>query len=907
MIVQVVRKAMGIGGALSFPAASSCAAFAGLCATLSLCLAAIAPPQARAQEKSPAPVQSDQPKHLPAPSSPLPHMRLLLDTDEASTVTLASESVETSPSLLPASGLLRNYAEAILQESSGKDLASIDALKSAIEREPGSLFLRLRLAQAYLSIQKIDEAEAALKAMPEPMAGDAGALRLRAKIAFHRQAFDEAIRFFEQSLEKQPRNKEALQTLAILYYEHRRDMEKTKEVSKRLLEIDGRNLQALICHAEASALTGEIGPAADLFERLVHYRPELADRIDSLAQRLYRRGRRDDAFELYSRGVLMAPDSQLLQRGFETLAGAEDTTATLAAYDHLAAQAPLNADIQRLYAKRLQDAQRWTDAEAQFRRTLELQPGDLASLTALAEIALQQGNLPEATARYEAALDRHPTDPEIYAEVARLHLLQGNLDAADRELRHALFLGPQNPTALVLMADVAERKGNHDASEDYLKQALDAMPANPTLLGLLAGSLERRGEMDKAAEVLEQLAAARPRDPNIYGRLFTFYLRSGREKSADLLVDRGRREFNFAADFDVLAGRIALQEDAQGMAEESLLRALQTDPRNFAARRLLASLYVSYGETDEAAMLLKEIENWLPGIEDRYVLHLSLADVYSRAHLYDDAIREFRRATEVNPDPLNAYDGLVEAMMRAGKVDEGIVLLNEIVRRFAADRPLEVQRLRARALMIQKKPDRALGILQQIRKEHPRDLDTLFMLGVLNTDMKNEREAEAVYRQVLQIDPQNPTGLNNLGYLYAQRGVRLDDAETLILQALAVMPGAGFMFDSLGWTYFRKGDFDKARLFLEQARMRMPPDPEVFMHWGALMQRDGDLQAALRLYKAAQQLDPELEGIDLKIQATEKKIAGESTEDQPAPERTARPSPRPPTRSKPDAKKSPRK
>ena len=78
-----------------------------------------------------------------------------------------------------------------------------------------------------------------------------------------------------------------------------------------------------------------------------------------------------------------------------------------------------------------------------------------------------------------------------------------------------------------------------------------------------------------------------------------------------------------------------------------------------------------------------------------------------------------------------------------------------------------------------------------------------FRRGAMYERMKNFPAAEAEFRKVLAVNPDNDNALNYLGYMLADRNIRLDEARDMILKALSREPNSGAYLDSLGWVYFR--------------------------------------------------------------------------------------------------------
>src|SRR5262249_2934954 len=106
----------------------------------------------------------------------------------------------------------------------------------------------------------------------------------------------------------------------------------------------------------------------------------------------------------------------------------------------------------------------------------------------------------------------------------------------------------------------------------------------------------------------------------------------------------------------------------------------------------------------------------------------------------------------------------------------------------------------------------------------------------------------------------------------------LDEAESLIRRALALEPQDGFFVDSLGWVYYRRGDFRRAVEELERAVELAGDDPTVAEHLGDAYERVGQPRDALRLYRDAlgrAKENPQIERLKGKIHALEDAARGE--------------------------------
>ena len=146
-------------------------------------------------------------------------------------------------------------------------------------------------------------------------------------------------------------------------------------------------------------------------------------------------------------------------------------------------------------------------------------------------------------------------------------------------------------------------------------------------------------------------------------------------------------------------------------------------------------------------------------------------------------------------------------------------------------------------------------------------------------------QSEAAFRKVLELNPKNAGALNYLGYMLADRNVRLEEAYDLIKRAVDLEPDNGAYLDSLGWVYFRQGKLDDARGLLERALERMP-DPTVRDHLGDVYLKLGKTKEAIAQWqdslrefqKAAQQeADPEeMASVNRKLDEAQAKLAAET-------------------------------
>jgi tetratricopeptide (TPR) repeat protein len=117
--------------------------------------------------------------------------------------------------------------------------------------------------------------------------------------------------------------------------------------------------------------------------------------------------------------------------------------------------------------------------------------------------------------------------------------------------------------------------------------------------------------------------------------------------------------------------------------------------------------------------------------------------------------------------------------------------------------------------------------------------------------MGNLDKLISTMEKTIELDPNHATAMNYLGYTYADRNMRLSEAESLIRRALEIRPNDGYFLDSLAWVYYRKGEYQRAEAELQRALMYIPDDPIILEHMGDILSGEGKKEEAAVYYEKA--------------------------------------------------------
>ena len=248
---------------------------------------------------------------------------------------------------------------------------------------------------------------------------------------------------------------------------------------------------------------------------------------------------------------------------------------------------------------------------------------------------------------------------------------------------------------------------------------------------------------------------------------------------------------------------------------------------------------------------------------------LSLADLYESVKKPAMAIKVYERMPASSPLKRNAQIQLATNLDSADRSDEAIKILKGVT----AEDPKDIE-----AVM-------ALGNIERGRKKfadcvttYSQGIDALpqanektnwiyyYYRGICEERSKQWSKAEADMRKALDLQPEQPHVLNYLGYSWIDQGINLDEGMKMIKRAVDQRPDDGYIVDSLGWAYFRIGNFDDAVKNLERAIDLKPEDPTINDHLGDAYWRIGRTLEAKFQWAHARDLKPEPEELP-KIEA----------------------------------------
>ncbi len=559
----------------------------------------------------------------------------------------------------------------------------------------------------------------------------------------------------------------------------------------------------------------------------------------------------------------------------------------------------LTSGLAELYVK----TGRIRDAVLEAQDIIKRDPKNLEAHKLLGRIYLRSlGDMPGgngsdnvlklAIEQYEQIVKIEPDNVDDHLLLGRLYRLNSDLQKAESELKIAVKLDPSSEEAVTTLAMLYTDEGDtahalqvlssvpdaarsaklyaalgsaYEQRKDF-KSAIDAFRHaivldrdNLDAIRGLAENLMNDGQTDAALEQYKVIADANPEDAQTYVRIAEIYRRQGKYdqaldslKKADTLVpDTMDVPYSMAAVYQA-QGRY---DDAIKLLQDLLKRTEKSETGSSSADRNNRAIFI-----ERLGMVYRDQENYTAAVETfRKMLTLGeenarsgyqdIIDTYRDAKQWPQATAAAKEAVQKLPNDRDLRMVLDAQLADTGESDHALADVRAMLKGGPEDREvylrLGIMYTRAKQW---KEAEGALGKAEEMSTKADDKAQVWFLLGDTYQHQKMFDQAEAEFRKVLAAvsptDPQSAATLNYLGYMNADRGVKLDESLNFIKQALTLDPNNGAYLDSLGWAYFKLGKYDLAEENLTKASVHMGSDATVQEHLGDLYQKTGRLKLA---------------------------------------------------------------
>jgi tetratricopeptide (TPR) repeat protein len=529
-------------------------------------------------------------------------------------------------------------------------------------------------------------------------------------------------------------------------------------------------------------------------------------------------------------------------------------------------------------------------------------------------LLLANDNREDALKEFEKAIEIDPANDELAVYVAsEFYIRQHEYSKAIPMLERAVSFSPKSMPALFMLAH-AYRLDNKQ--EQALATYERITQASPTEIMAYRGMVEILISLNRKSEAMKLLSGAakqKSEDAKFWAGLGDLFAGTAYEEPAQEAEPKPSSEppkVSVKARKPPVATRKINPFAGFARALDCYERAAKLEPENEVLLKKLADLYVVNKLFEKAVPLYLKLLEERPNrtdIRERLALSYVAQDDKKKAIAQIEEIvkkepLKFKYQMMLGELYLDASRGEKDEKPKEGEISEKHRLLDRALAKFQEavilnPNEIDPQLNIAYICLLQKKPQQAIETLDKAREKFPTNARLFYFYGLSHSDLKQYDQAVRSFADTLkladdtteglldstfffyygaaleragdiegaaekflksiEINANNAEAYNYLGYMWAEKGVRLNEALNYIKKALEHEPENGAYLDSLGWVYFKLGKYEDAlKELLRAATLIKEPDPTVFDHIAECYMQLGKKDEAITQWKRAIEADP---------------------------------------------------
>lgn len=502
------------------------------------------------------------------------------------------------------------------------------------------------------------------------------------------------------------------------------------------------------------------------------------------------------------------------------------------------AQRPENGAAHYELARLYREQKKTEPAMANIKKALVIDPQNKWYKEAKAGILAGSARYVEAAEIYGELAKSDKQDDEYPVLAAEFYERAGKRQEAIDYLDIALQRNPGDEDIQVHKMQLYLTMNQVDKAVTVVKQMIADEPKNGKYYKLLGEVYDNNGMIDKATALYDEVSKKMPDDPSIQLGLATHYLAKGDTATYKSFVRKAiiNTRMETEMQLELLKAYLSTMPDEATALTEALPLVAKLAEQGSNDPQLLdyyAAALEGNNMPDSAAVIYKRALALKPS---EFSLWVRLMGNYQEKKYADSLIKYSERAMKLFPNQAIAhfYNGV--GYMNKGNYPSAIKAMN-----------------------------RALDLQPETEKEAMAQIYST--LADVYYNSKQYTLSDQTFDKAMELDPTNATVLNNYAYYLSERGARLDDAEKMSKKSLELRPDEINFLDTYGWILYKKGDYTKAKTYIEKAMTlsKGTNDATLLEHLGDILYKLNDKSGAIESWKKAKAKGSDGKNLDKKI------------------------------------------
>ncbi len=475
----------------------------------------------------------------------------------------------------------------------------------------------------------------------------------------------------------------------------------------------------------------------------------------------------------------------------------------------------------------------------------------------MAKLYFSNGEMSEAVEMADTIPLSSVEENSSLLELAKIYAGSGHSDKALLFLDRVIEKDPTHDKGYISKGMLLLSIKRLGEARAVLQTAVDRVPQSPEVHYYLGMTMSEEGIFEESEKHFEEAIKIRSDFRRAYLSLGSLHEEHKRPEQAMHVYERYLQHGNpHDKDFRLQLVRLYLRTQAHDKALKQLNRILEYYPNDLNAQVRVALVYGEMGNYQQAIDELSKILHSRPK-ELRVRDYLGL--MYEEMKDYDQAKRTYLANLKINP---NYYDTLLHLgflLYRQKQYDEAISYLEQSKQ--IQPKRSEPYLLLGLTYLQQEKYLVAIEKFQEGIQHNPTNADLHFNLGTTYDKLDRFDDVVQEMERTLSLEPEHADALNYLGYSYADRGLKVEQALELTQRAVELKPNNGYYVDSLGWALFKVGRSDEALVAIDRALSLVTNDPVIFEHLGEIHLQREELEKAQKAWERSIELDSSNESL----------------------------------------------
>ena len=426
----------------------------------------------------------------------------------------------------------------------------------------------------------------------------------------------------------------------------------------------------------------------------------------------------------------------------------------------------------------------------------------------------------EAQVVYDSLIKKYPASEEACVFLAKSYSLESKFKKAYRLLAKCEKRNKGKAIYSFYRGKIELARGHRKNSEKQFKKSLRVDPTYQQSVIALGSIYEEDKKLKKALVIYEKFLIKSPYSYSVLKSVIQLYFALGEYEKviphAEILSNVDPSDLNLKVRLGILYADSKKYDDAKGIFKEILMAVPKSDKVLY----YLGSLYQQTGEFDFAVTYFSKVP------EESSLFHESNLQI---AHMLQAQAEDY---------------------MNDRSREKFVTFVNSVAKKSDVLK-VELKVILAGYFENAGRVPAAVDEMEDIQSDKAFNEGHEYYLAALLEKNGDFDKSKQVIENLLVKNPENPHALNFLGYTLLERGEELDRAHTLIKKAVSLKPKDGYIRDSLGWYYYKMGNYEQALVEIKKAWSLVKTDVIVTKHLAMVYKKLKKYEMAKKFYVEA--------------------------------------------------------